>query len=413
MRMSMNIIREGISGFTTTKEADVVLATHITHAMVGSVTGDRIYLHTNLGKLYPDGMFMCIAYSGVAKSIPLLNAVRIARRLGIVCPSKFTTESLSAWFYEKVKESYTHPNYGIIFWDEASKMFSESKRKEFMDGAIEAMSMLHNHYIPPEFYKTSQYGICQDPYVSMIANMVPQYLPNVPEYFWNQGIAGRILWRYIPPQPPNAICSWNDFSISDVANKNRELFDRHLEVLKDTLHSSEPVRVVLDDEANKLVAQFKYDIETEWYEAIQVHPYEINFSYKKRLTELLGKTALRIAISNYFEENEELTGMRYVTASDVNEALSIVKQSNADLEFCFNFINQQPKNKEDMHDTSKLNYIYNQIKLGKDTNYIRSSSESYASKLSFEDCIRRLLNARRIQPIGTKGTGTIQYEVKE
>jgi hypothetical protein len=367
-------------------------------------------LKTPLGKLSADGMFLTVAPSGIGKTLPMIRAHRISRNLGIIIPSKFTTESLAQYFYAKNDEGYLHNNYGIIFWDEASKYFSESANKKYLDGIIEAMSSIYNHLIPTEYYKTTESGQPQDPYVSMIGNMVPQYLDKIPEYFWFQGLAGRITWRYIIPNKPKPEGSWLEFKISDTSSKNLYQFEEILKNIKNSIDGLErPIIVHVSEEADKLIQDFRYDIEMDWYNQYLTNPIDIRYAYKKRMTELLGKTSLRIALGRFIGEKDTLKGFDSIGKEDVILGLKIIKQSNDDLHQIFDFIELAQTPKEVMLRENKIKAIKRYFKAGLTKNEVQQRVQSYASNEPFDKLMSYLLQTKQIRMKNDSG----QFEVLE
>jgi len=397
--MDTNILNSGILGFSLVPESDIVLSTHISHAMLGAITRDMIVLKTPLGKLSGDGMFMTVGGSGTHKTLPLLKSEYIARDLNIIVPSKFTTESLGEYFYKvDDKKQYVHNYYGIIYWDEASKYFSESGEKKFLNGMIEAMSSIHNHILPYEYYRTYSTGKPQNPYVSLLGNMVPHYLNKIPEYFWNQGLAGRIMWRYIPPSKPLQNTSWLDFDSSDKSRNNLDMFSDTLKNINEIIcNLKKPMIVTVDEEADQVIQEFKYNIEMEWYNNYIENPFDIDFAYKKRITELLGKTSLRFGIGRYYAEHTKFDGFEKITKNDVDFALEIVNDSIKDLKTIFNFVDLSKLSKEEIHKRNKRNAILRYLGQGFTYREVQQKVSNYKDGTPFKDHIQELLSNKLIE----------------
>lgn len=391
-----NILNHGILGFSVVQDSDVILATHISHALLGGVINDKIFLKTPKGHLSCDGMFITVGNSGTEKSIPLMKAIRIARDLGIEIPSKFTTEGLSDYFSIKKDGVYCYKPYGIIFWDEVSKYFSESITKQFLNGMIESMSCLYNHYIPKEYYKSYQPNNPQNPYVSMIGNMVPQYIKEIPDYFWNQGLAGRILWRYITPSQPKKD-SWRDFTYSDKSQEELNRFKEDLIKIKNELEISNAHIIFVDEESDGIIQDFKFKVETQWFENYFTNPFDINYAYKKRLTELLGKTALRIAVGRYYYEHNEFKGFKEIVKSDVELGIKIINQNMSDLETIFNLSEMSKLPKEEIYKNTKKNKVLDYIDKGYTVREMTQFLSNYKDKTPVPEIISEFLGQRLIK----------------
>jgi len=342
----MGLIDSGYIAFYP-KGGDLETAALITHALIGSVTRDMIVLPTDQPEpLTADQQVMIVGYSGSSKTIPFRQARKVARDIDIDFPSRFTVPSLGEYLFKLQRDddgkvipgAYVNKPSGSMVMNEASAKFSESKSKDYMSGTIEVMSCLHDHMLPSEYYKNASYGIPQDPYISIIMNMVEDYVSNIPEYFWKQGLAGRILWRRILLKKPKRGSWLNTSHKKDTEEAFTEFRQNLQNIKKDIDRLSKPIKLELTEDADELIHDFRIKKLDMFEKFHHINPKGIHHHYLTRVTELLGKTALRFAISREYAKNNSIKDIKEVTKIDVEKGLTIVENSCKDLDNIFDFI---------------------------------------------------------------------------
>jgi hypothetical protein len=411
-----NVLKVGTIGFYGKNL--LTPAVYTAHAVLGSITRDRILLRTNQKQpLTADGQFFVVGYSGSGKTIPFRDALRLSRDIGIEVPAKFTTEGIAEYLFKKHESGekigeYVNKPYGLIVKNEASADITANKKKDFMSGTIEILSMFHDHMLPSEYYKTAEGGVPQDPYFSVILNTVEDFIPKIDEYFWKQGICGRMLWTHIKLKKPEKK-SWLDFGISKEAEDHYNIFKRYCEVLikeTDKLEkTNKRLMLTLTEGADDIREEYGYKAELEHYKAHLINFFDKEHHFLTRLDELLGKTALRIAIGRHLYEKSSLNGLTQVTEQDMEEAVKIVDISKKELYEIFTLIDiSQPKNQEAISKRKRMDKIKELLKEGCTIASAVSRTNSYKYNDS-DACITQLLQNAEIKLKDNKG----HYEVRE
>lgn len=333
-------------------DMDTNMAYACAHALLGSVTGDKVFLRTHKGDLSADIMVMVLATSGAGKTLAYKPVKEIVKNMDLLIPATFTTESLSDYFVQReilddnnIETSYgeyIHPNYGLIPWDEASKHFSESKTKKHMSGVIELLSAVYNHTFDSYYYKS--YGETeepQNPYVSLLGNMVTEYFTNIPDYFFVQGIAGRIHWVYVEPIRPKTVeeqADWNNTGNYQKGQKELKEIEKQLNKLNDDLRNlPEPLILKVNDEANELIKDFKAETEFESFSNYKNNESGSDYQYLNRLPEMASKAALRYAIADNIENVEKL---KEINKEQMKRGIGFARKSNEALQVLFTLNNR-------------------------------------------------------------------------
>jgi hypothetical protein len=326
---------------------DYHLAFTSAHALIGSITGDKIFVKTYKGLLSADMMCLVISESGTDKTGTHGPIDEFLLKMGLSIPATFTTESLPFYFDktvttkhkneddEEVEETkYMYKNYGLIFWDEASGVFSEAENKKNKSGTIELLSSVYNHTFKRTFIKDSEKCVRnpQKPYISLLGNMVPWYFPDIPDLFFAQGTAGRIHWCFPDTKKPKEIekqPDWNNYNNFDKYKSEFNEIENKIYDFNDELQAlPEPLIVLIDDDANKLIKEFKHQTEVEWFSSLTENPYGWDWQYFKRLPEMACKAALRYAIGDNIDDIKKLNCINKIQmqrgidfASDSSDAL--------------------------------------------------------------------------------------------
>jgi len=330
---------------------DVDLSYTSAHTFIGSVTGDKIHVKTYKGPLSADILSMSIGESGDDKTTAHRPVEDTIEDMGLLIPANFTTESLPFYFdkkkykvvkkngkKEKVEDGYLYNNYGLIPWDEASGQFAEAQTKKYKAGVIELLSSVYNHKVKTTFTKDDAKNVKnpQKPYISLMGNMVPKYFPEIPEIFFTQGTAGRIHWNYVQPKPPKPKeeqPDWNDLSKYDESETNLKQIKKKLYGLEAILQRQEsPIIVLIDDDANKLIKDFRFKTEKRWFTSLTNNPYGWDFQYFKRLAEMACKAALRYAIG---DNMDDITKLEVINKDHMERGIKFAMQSSKALEKLF------------------------------------------------------------------------------
>jgi hypothetical protein len=341
-------------------DMDINMAYACAHALLGSVTWDKIFLRTHKGDLSADIMVMVLATSGAGKTLAYKPVKEIVKNMGLLIPATFTTESLSDYFAQRniekdengepmsdedgkpVYGEHIHPNYGLIPWDEASKHFSESRAKKHMSGIIELLSAVYNHSFDSSYYKSyAEIEFPQDPYVSLLGNMVSEYFTNIPAYFFVQGIAGRIHWVYVEPRRPKTLeeqADWNNTENYQKGQKELKEIEKQLNELNDGLRNlSKPIILKLNDEANTLIREFKVETELESFSNYKNNESGVDYQYLNRLPEMAAKAALRYAIADNIDDVEKL---KEINKEQMKRGIDFARKSNEALQVLFTLNNR-------------------------------------------------------------------------
>jgi hypothetical protein len=261
-----------------------------------------------------DEMDLIIGLSGTVKSIPLRKTQEIARLIGLQLPSFTTTEGAEKYFSEKNEgNKYENRSYGLIINDEISKKFIENKRKDYAVGTIELYSNFYDHNIEDTYLAGDGYRDPQQPYVSVIAATITNFLPQIPDRFFTQGLAGRFNWIYC-----DDLCKdYNyDFDITDISTytSTEKQFQQHVEKLKE-LHKKNPRKqtfIKMESDTNEIYKQFDKETTQQWQQAALHNLWANDYQYLKRLPEMAIKHAGRHAVGRCIDDILE-TGFENIT----------------------------------------------------------------------------------------------------
>ena len=366
---------------------------------------NKVVLLTDKPKpLTAEGQFACVGISGSNKTIPGIQAEEIIGGLGLKIPPDHSVSSFAEYLFKKKKSDdddvsdedaeYEHKPYGLMFVNEGSSKFSEAKTKSYSAGTIELWSQIHDHRIAGSYYKTAEYGDPQAPYISIVINMAEYYVPKIPDDFWILGLCGRMLWRRIPFKKKKS-ASWLNRFHKEEAEKAYIKFKENLEESHDEIvkiDSDNPIELEVTEEADQLLMSFDNNALTRHYEAHMNDPYDKEHHFLTRLKELVGKTALRIAIGRHWGEHHSFEGFSKVTKEDVEQAIEIVNASCKDLEEIFQFINvfNMDLSKEEREIQIRVNKMKELLKKGYTLAQAKSRTNSY--KANPEKSVAELVN---------------------
>jgi len=332
-----NILTDAVNAFYLIKGQHIETANACAHSLIGAVTNNKIILATPLGDLTADGMFVIVGKSGTIKSIPMKRVYNMARRLNFEIPSIMTVAALRDYFALKNKDhKYVHSNNGLMYWDEMSARFTDAQKLDYMTGTIEAISCIYDHRLDTTYLK-SEHRVARprDPYVAMLGAMVPSALPNIPPFFWSQGIAGRINWTYVPEEKKEPV-NWKDFRNRKKADSELSIFEINLKTLKHLCeHLKKPIITTVDADANDAIMEFQQQMDDEWLSRAKGNMFSWDEAYLSRLAEMAGKSALRHALGRYFSENSNLKNFEFVNGEDMKYGINQTKKSRLDLEYMY------------------------------------------------------------------------------
>lgn len=313
------------------KNPDVCFA--CASALLGTVL-PHVRIVTSIGKpLFLDEMNFLVGDSGVGKTLPLDVADRIARRIGVSLPSRYTNEGIETYFAETDGEgNFVHRSNGIIICDEIGQVFGEATSKSHYSGIIEQFSRLYDHKLP-ETALVRGVRSPQDPYVCVVAATIPQFLPFISDMFFQQGLAGRFIWVYcdIDTGGSVSISSSNNRvdELNDVVNKHASI----LSSLKDI--SCAGVQYLnIDPSADGLWNAFYSQCCNHWEYGRASCRFGWDWQYKIRLPELAIKQAGKSCIGRNIEHILE-HGFEDVLVSceDIRFGIQHIVRSDQQLQF--------------------------------------------------------------------------------
>jgi len=292
--------------------------------------------------LFLDEMNIIVGLSGAVKTIPLKKADQIARLLGVKLPSFTTSEGIVSYFAETEKDEetgeqkYVHQPHGIIINDEMSRKFSEGKHKGYATGCIETYSSFYDHNLEDTFLASRGYRNPQSPHVVVIGATITNFLPQIPDHFFSQGLAGRFNWVYCDATNVEQIT--DDITDISTYKEAEKLFDKHIKKLSKLYakNPSTPVDITLKSEVADIFTKFDRECTSEWkYEAVD-NLWSCSYQYLKRLPEMAIKSAGRYAVGRPLD-HILAKGFDGVTISkeDRERGIAHMKKSKRDFEEIF------------------------------------------------------------------------------
>ncbi|UCD13395.1 MAG: hypothetical protein JSW60_07515 [Thermoplasmatales archaeon] len=252
-----------------------------------------------------DEMDAIIGISGVVKSIPLQKIIEIAKKLGLKLPTFTTTEGPTKYFSEKDSNgNYKNRPHGLIINDEMSRKFKESKHKDYAAGTIEQYASFYDRNLEETYLVKDGLRDPQQPSVSVIAATITNFLPEIPDHFFSQGLAGRFNWIYcddIIGKDYN-----DDFDITKTKNYEvaEEQFDQHIEKLKKLYEQNppKPVYMIMEPDTNTIFKKFDKEVHQQWQQSALHNLWACDYQFLKRLPEMAIKQAGRYAVGRCIDD---------------------------------------------------------------------------------------------------------------
>jgi len=307
-----------------------------------------VRLTTAIGPLPLNEMNIIIGASGTGKTLPFRIVKGILRELDIDFPGRYTVEGVERWFARReevlnprtnVPEEtgpYVNPPYCSIVTDEISQSFKEAK-KDYMAGSIELLSQMYDG----ELKGTALSGGARRPqapiYVNLLGATVPEFLPDLPKYVFEQGMAGRIYWLFIEPKdtlPRFDIMDYKGYENSSQGLKAKagtlqRLFD--INVHLNPNRKEIPIRI--SSSGSKVWKKYHDKKYNEWRIDYKNKPYDYDWQYKRRLHELVLKKAGTFAIGRSIDLVRKTGSFKdvRVNADDMEMAVKWVEKSERNL----------------------------------------------------------------------------------
>jgi hypothetical protein len=278
-----------------------------------------VRIKTRLGPLALAEMNLIIGPSGSTKTLPLRIVRKTLDNLHLTLPERYTTEGIEERFSKreqiKTKEGemldtpyYVYEPFGAMVMDEVSQTFKETAKKEYLSGAIEQLSQFFDMQLKQTALARGVRSPLE-PYISVLSATVPEFIPSLDDYFFQQGFAGRFHWYLIEPKASDTNIDIMDWRSFDKASKDLQFYDATLRRLlnsnvpdredkdgnldKDSRHEKnikkrQIVGITLDSKANDIWKEYKKDIGKR-YESKAMFAYasDIDFQYIARLPELV------------------------------------------------------------------------------------------------------------------------------
>ena len=230
------------------------------------------------------------------------------KKLNMDLPERYTSEGIEGYFAAKVQRfnketkqnedtnEYQHVPYGTMVIDEISQMFKESSKKEYLAGSIEQLAQFYDMHLKATAL-SSGVRIPQEPYICLIAGTVPEFIPNLPDFIFAQGLAGRFHWVFIEPKkdaPPLEIMDFRSYTRAKTgveAYKTTLQKLLELNVSKDFNSNDEIIPIRISSKASIMWRRYHNKKYGEWYINSVNNPYDYDWQFLRRLPE----QALRLA----------------------------------------------------------------------------------------------------------------------
>lgn len=305
-----------------------------------------VRLKTSIGDLPLNEMNLIVGTSGTGKTLPfrIVNDI-LKNDLGVAFPGRFTVEGAEHWFSAKEEiidnkgniighGDYLNEPYCSIVTDEISQSFKESK-KEYLAGSIELLSQFYDGELKGTAL-ASHHRIPQSPiYVNLLGATVPEFIPSLPEFVFEQGLAGRIYWVYVEPQETLPTFSIREYKQHDKMMLGIKAYTSILKTLLDLNISKthnpkrEIIPLYMDSDVDELWNKYHMKKYNEWRRDRENKPNSYDWQYKRRLHELALKKAGTFAIGRGAVNICETKKFDVVTVnkSDMENAINWVKKS--------------------------------------------------------------------------------------
>ena len=318
-----------------------------------------VKIKTRLGPLPLAQMTLIIGPSGSTKTLPLRIVRKTLENLHLTLPERYTTEGIDERFSKKEQVRnddgdmidtpyYMYEPFGSMVIDEVSQTFKESAKKEYLSGAIEQLSQFFDQHLKQTALAR---GIRRplEPYISVISATVPEFIPSLDDYFFQQGFAGRFHWYYIEPSSSDTDLNIMDWRTYENATRDLKAYDA---TLKRLLNSNVPDRedkdgnlnresrherhirerktigIKIDSKANDMWKKYKKHINKRYsVKSSYANANEIDFQYIARLPELVLRQAGIFAIGRCMDFIREKGNFDLVEiiSTDMENSINLIE----------------------------------------------------------------------------------------
>jgi len=372
----LNLIQQIALGIFQAKKIvdyDVCMACGST--LVSSVL-PYVRLDSSLGPLPLNEMNLVIGASGTGKTLPFRIVKGMLRKFNLLFPGRYTVEGVEGWFARKVQEEvrdnngrlvemrdtdeYVNDPYCTIVTDEISQSFKEAK-KEYMAGSIELLSQLYDGELKGTALSRGA-RVPQSPiYVSFLGATVPEFVPSIPDYFFEQGLAGRINWLFIEPKDELPKFDLKDTKTYYDAVNILTSYKKQLKYLLDLNIKYNPkkksIMVKFDTDASVLYKKYHDEKYDSWKTNYDNENRGFDWQYKRRLHELVLKKAGLIAVARCADNIiEEMKEQYFEKEKKYNERLDKI-------------LEEQEKKIEEQRSKGKVKISVDKLKIPKPPNY--------------------------------------------
>lgn len=285
-----------------------------------SVAGHNVILYDEEGGVTTCIFVLWVSPSGTSKTPTLIPVRKILREFNpdLLAPAKFTPEGFTEWVTGGKEESIAHPN-NIVIRDEFSVLLKEKKGHLYMSAILEYLSNLWNGYI--EGYYTRSHGFegDLDVFVTMLAAGSDDFLANMEEEFFTQGLGNRILWNDEPPPPAVKRDAGKYFYEGDLSF-DPDQFSLKNDVIGMLKRIEEVKEVFIQEDAAQIFVNFKYSIECT-RKANPTHEESLVYSYMVKQSLNALKLSMVYALARLNIE----AGCLMVTGRDMLKAIEDVQ----------------------------------------------------------------------------------------
>ncbi len=278
-------------------------ASMISTLLLSSVLTRKTYTLNKLDPVHFNLFGMIVGPSGISyKTTPLKHMYKVLmqvnHKLGsreIIIPSRFTVEGMIKEFGDEDNRS------GIMVRDEFTAMFKDMKNKKYMSGVQEFMSELFDG----DIYSRVTVGEGRQNYVQVYINFItattPYIFTVIDKGYFMQGTGYRFLYVYDHPRKIKKL-SHKEFimDIQETWDVNGDIEKFADKLVK--LANVELYRIGFEEEAAKLITDYKYDMEEQSLKLYSADIHDTNYSYMVRMPEKCFKLSGLHCISRNIDE---------------------------------------------------------------------------------------------------------------
>jgi len=262
---------------------------------------DRI-IRTKIGKLRLNLFHLVIGPSGLSyKTVPLKDyclptMLEVSKKLkyNTILPSGFSIEGMIEYL-DKVQ------NVGIIIRDEFTTLFKEFYHKKYLSDEMEFLSQLYDGLMQMRYTRRAKLDHVVSCYVNLLATTTPYLYRVMKPDFFIQGIGNRILYTLFDGNDVPK-CSFEELFPLPESDELDDKIALFAESLAKIWKEGNPLRIHPNKAAGKLLAEFKYKMESEAMQRQRKDPYDLQYSYLHRLPEMTIKLAGVHSISRCYKE---------------------------------------------------------------------------------------------------------------